>query len=214
MGLDQYLLAKVSNKEKLAQLKTEATGACGGLFPLTIKTNGKAELGYWRKWYQFDNYMWDLLKNTLCYQKCLSKEIAYYINKYSDPEKIEGTWYATKDEIIAGIQQAGGVESYATKLVLTYYSRPNCEPIRVSKKLVEKIISDAKGMISYYKTEEGIADAYEECRNEWGANATDSDLREYLDGTIKEWEGIVKTFLTALELINDYNATIYYEVWY
>lgn len=214
MGLDQYLLAKVNNKEKLSQLKTEATGACGGLFPLTIKTHGKAEIGYWRKWYDFDDYMWGLLKNTPDYRKYITKQIAYYINIFSDMTNIEDTWYSSKEDIIKGIEKAGSVEAYATALVLSDCAHPNCVPIRISKKLVEEILSYAKKMVTYYNTDNGVLDAYAECRREWNAKANEDELKEYLYWIIQDWEGVVKKFSTALELINDYKATIYYEVWY
>lgn len=214
MGLDQYLLAKVSNKEKLAQLKTEATGACGGLFPLTIKTHGKAEIGYWRKWYKLNDYLWGLLRDTTGYKNYLAKEIAYQIDKYSNPDNIQDTWYETKAEVLDGIKRAGSVETYVTAKVLANRSSPNCEPIRIPKRLVKEIIQYAKDNIEYYKTPEGIEDSNEECFEEWDSKATEETLREYLEWTIKDWEGVVKTFTTALELMDNYNASIYYEVWY
>lgn len=48
VGLDQYLLAKIKGKET-----GNLTGACGGLFPITPKSN-KTEIGYWRKHYALD----------------------------------------------------------------------------------------------------------------------------------------------------------------
>jgi len=56
MGLDQYCLVESPDIEK-----TDATGACGGLFPIGPSIGDRAEIGYWRKAYTVN----DLICKTL-----------------------------------------------------------------------------------------------------------------------------------------------------
>ena len=58
MGLDMYLLSKSKNHAK----KNEATGCCGGLFPMSINTGENTiEIGYWRKNYRLADKLSDML---------------------------------------------------------------------------------------------------------------------------------------------------------
>ena len=58
MGLDQYLIIKPGKKQEGGS--ETLTGACGGLFPLAPRReDGEIEAGYWRKAYNFDDFMWD-----------------------------------------------------------------------------------------------------------------------------------------------------------
>ena len=58
MGLDMYLLAKT----KKPVGKNPTTGACNGLFGLTIATEeDEQEIGYWRKEYRLSHKLESLL---------------------------------------------------------------------------------------------------------------------------------------------------------
>ena len=63
MGLDMYLFSTNTNKRKMAQ------GACGGLFPLapTSTTDDGVELseiGYWRKNYKLQEFLFNDIIDT------------------------------------------------------------------------------------------------------------------------------------------------------
>lgn len=55
MGLDMYLLAKRKNQKSVG-----CTGACGGLFPISPKTD-KEEIGYWRKAYDLQDKIFEVI---------------------------------------------------------------------------------------------------------------------------------------------------------
>ena len=83
-----YLLAKTDKKVG----KKETTGACGGLFPLTIKTEEKTqEIGYWRKNYKLDEELTNMLFEGCEDDNCVPKEMS--------AEQIEDVIAFAKDEI-------------------------------------------------------------------------------------------------------------------
>lgn len=57
MGMDQWLMAKT----KETQYLTEATGACSGLFPMAPNIEGCQQIWYWRKAYDQDDYITEVL---------------------------------------------------------------------------------------------------------------------------------------------------------
>lgn len=56
MGLDMYLEVK---RAKGPEGQTGLTGACGGLFGLAPASDNE-EVGYWRKFYELDNFISNL----------------------------------------------------------------------------------------------------------------------------------------------------------
>lgn len=101
MGLDMYLLAKHSRIKK-----TGTTGACGGLFPMTIATeNNTMEIGYWRKNYRLDekltNMLFDNCEEDNCVKKEMCKgqilEIIDYAKWQLEEKDYEDGWYCDDD---------------------------------------------------------------------------------------------------------------------
>ena len=74
MGLDMYLLSRSKKHSQTGH----ATGACGGLFPMTISTGDNTiEIGYWRKNYRLADYLSNMLfedGNDNLVKKEMSKE--------------------------------------------------------------------------------------------------------------------------------------------
>ena len=91
MGLDQYLRARTNTIEQKS-----SRGACGGLFPLAPKDNGKTEIGYWRKAYDVSDYLRQVLEiyddfnlkdKEIPYNKV--NEIIGYANEQLERNKFE-----------------------------------------------------------------------------------------------------------------------------
>ena len=87
MGLDMYLLSKGKGFKK-----SGTTGACGGLFPMTIATDDNTiEIGYWRKNYKLDEYLTDMLFGCGEEDNC--------VKKLMDAEQIQKVINFAKDEL-------------------------------------------------------------------------------------------------------------------
>ena len=72
MGLDMYLLSKSKNHQK----SNPKTGACNGLFPLTIATEDHTiEIGYWRKNYRLADKLTKMLFANGEEDNCVEKEM-------------------------------------------------------------------------------------------------------------------------------------------
>ena len=101
MGLDMYLLSKSKDNVKKA-----CTGACGGLFPLTIATEDNTiEIGYWRKNYrlaeELSSMLFDGEEEDNCVPKPLTEEQIEHIIKFAKYElefkDYDDGWYCDDD---------------------------------------------------------------------------------------------------------------------
>ncbi len=125
MGLDMYLLAKSKNK-KIG--KEHTTGACGGLFPFTIDSEGTTEIGYWRKNYRLADEITHMLfepgEETNCVLKELTeddiKDLISFAQDELDFKDYEDGWYSDYEweKTIKIFQQA---LAYAKEGVKIYY---------------------------------------------------------------------------------------------
>lgn len=60
MGLDMYLRAKTNMREYKG-----STGACSGLFPIAPDDYGMVEIGYWRKAYDQQELIKEVISHTI-----------------------------------------------------------------------------------------------------------------------------------------------------
>lgn len=101
MGLDMYLLSKSNKHAK----ENHATGACGGLFPMSIKTGDNTiEIGYWRKNYKLADKLSDMLfqdgNDNLVKREMDEwqiKEIIDFAKWQLNEKDYENGWYSDED---------------------------------------------------------------------------------------------------------------------
>lgn len=73
MGLDMYLLSKSKKHPKTNKI----TGACNGLFSLTISVeDNTVEIGYWRKNYRLADKITNMLFTAGEDDNCVKKEMS------------------------------------------------------------------------------------------------------------------------------------------
>lgn len=60
MGLDMYLRAKTNMREYKG-----STGACNGIFPIAPNDYGMVEIGYWRKAYDQQELIKEVINHTI-----------------------------------------------------------------------------------------------------------------------------------------------------
>ena len=206
MGLDMYLLAKYKNVTN-----TQTTGACGGLFPLTIKSHGKEEIGYWRKDYKLDNLIWERLSGSRSYKAYIKRYVNWFIKEYEDIRKNPTKHYDGRD-VIGHLDKGFTLEMIGRSRAVT--NAPNCEPILMNKADVMAIIDLAKGYLAEIGTPECIETVRQEMEDDGWDDYTEEDLQEEVSYQQERWQYTLDVFNKALDLIENQDAKIYYEIWY